>query len=261
MSLFEELAKLERQAEPFALCTVVNTIGSVPRSMGTKMVVFQNATIQGTIGGGELESKIIKVALSTLKSSESQLIKFEMGEDLQGKSRIVEVFIEPCVPKKILAVIGAGHVGRSVVYLATWLNFHVVLFDERKELCNPITAPGANEYVVCKISEIAAHHTISNVNYFVLTTKNSDEDIACLPKLLELKASYMGVIGSKVRWESTRQGLIQAGVNQARIETIHSPIGLNLGAETPEEIAVSIMAEIIATSNTISNRKLSEAKK
>lgn len=249
MSIYRALVELEEKNQLGALCTIVRSKGSTPRRSSSKMLVYADGSITGTVGGGELENRVIQVALEAMQSGQSRLLEYSMTDPQRGDPGVcggqLEVYVEPILPKPILAVLGAGHVGRAVVHLAKWLGFYVVVNDDRVELCNPEAIPGADEYHAVPMQELPGSFQITPWTYLVLTTRGSDVDIRGLPALLDTSAAYIGVIGSRRRWAVTRKFLLDAGVSEAALRRVRSPIGLELNAETPEEIAVSILAEII----------------
>ena len=155
------------------------------------------------------------------------------------------MFVEALRPNATLVVIGGGHVGKAVAHLASWLEFRVVVTDDRPEFATPEAVPGADEYIPCALSDLPGKMNINRETYLVLTTRGNSIDIEGLPGLLETPAAYIGVIGSRRRWETTAKELKEKGVSKEKIARITSPIGLELKAETPEEIAVSILAEIV----------------
>jgi xanthine dehydrogenase accessory factor len=157
----------------------------------------------------------------------------------------VEVFVEPILPPALIVVIGAGHVGKAVVHLAKWLGFRVAVSDDRAEFCNPETLPNADAYYPVPMAELTNQLKVTPQTYIVVTSRGSSVDAAGLPGLLDSNAAYIGVIGSKRRWLTTVKALKENGVAEEKITRVHSPMGLELNAETPEEIAVSIMAEIL----------------
>ena len=159
----------------------------------------------------------------------------------------VEIYMEPITPKPTLVVIGAGHVGQAVAHLAHWLGFRVVVSDDRPEFCDPEVIPEADEFFPCPLEELSDKFTITRSTFMVLTTRSVDIDVPGLPAILDSPAAYVGVIGSRRRWETARKQLEESGVQADQLERIQSPMGLDISAETPEEIAVSIMAEIIKT--------------
>jgi xanthine dehydrogenase accessory factor len=153
--------------------------------------------------------------------------------------------VEPIQPKPTLVLIGAGHVGKAVVHLAKWLGYWVVVNDDRAEFCTPETTPGGDVYLPVAMEDLPQHLEINPWTYLVLTTRGMNVDVEGLPRLLDTQAGYIGIIGSQRRWAMTRKNLKESGVPDEKLDRVHSPIGLELNAETPEEIAVSIMAEII----------------
>jgi xanthine dehydrogenase accessory factor len=157
----------------------------------------------------------------------------------------VEVFVEPILPSPILVVVGGGHVGKAVAHLAKWLGFRVAVSDDRAEFCTPEANPDADEFYPVPLAKLPSSLVITPQTFLVLTTRGSSVDVAGLPALLETQAGYIGVIGSRKRWNTTVKELQQHGITDDQLANIHSPIGLGIGAETPEEIAVSILAEIL----------------
>lgn len=248
-SIYQQIAELEDKNEPVALCTIVRSHGSTPRRAASKMLVFQDGKIQGSVGGGEIERKVITEAIHSLKTGHSVYLDYSLNGPERGDVGIcggqVEVFVEPIIPKPVLVVVGGGHVGKALVHLAHWLGFRVVVSDDRPEFCTPEAIPEADEYYPVPMDRLASQITITNRTYFVLTTRGVDVDVVCLPVLLDSPAAYIGVIGSRRRWSMTRKHLLEKGISDEILDQVHSPIGLELNAETPEEIAVSIMAQII----------------
>jgi xanthine dehydrogenase accessory factor len=157
----------------------------------------------------------------------------------------VEVFVEPILPPAMIVIIGAGHVGKAVVHLAKWLGFRVAVSDDRAEFCTPESVPGGDVYYPVEMSKLAEQLKINRQTYIVITSRGSNVDVPGLPSLLDSEAAYIGVIGSKRRWLTTVKELKEQGISEEKIARVHSPIGLELNAETPEEIAVSILAEIL----------------
>lgn len=254
MSIIQEIAECEKNGASVALCSIVSASGSTPRHAGSKMLVFPDGHISGTIGGGELEQLIIHNALESLDDGMTRLIPYDYinnnepnDQSLSGR---VEVFIDPIQPKVTLVVVGGGHIGQKVVSLAHWLGYRVIMSDAREGFCDSNKAPGADAYFCCKMSELPSKFNVNNRTYFVLTTQNAEVDIEGLPAILATTAPYIGVIGSKRRWEATKKGLLELGINPDRISCVRSPIGLELHAETPQEIAVSILSEIIMQANS-----------
>lgn len=247
--IYIALSKLKENNQSASLCTVTKSEGSTPRHVGSKMLVYEDGKFIGTVGGGELESRVIKAALQTLEDGKSQTLFYTMADPSRGDPGVcggqVEVFVEPIFPAPTLVVIGAGHVGKAVVHLAKWLEFRVVVSDDREEFCNPESVPNADEYYPVPMAELAKSMKITKQTYLVITSRGSGVDVSGLPTLLKSEAKYIGVIGSKRRWSVTAKALKEQGIQEELINKVHSPMGIELQAETPEEIAVSIMAEVL----------------
>ncbi len=247
-SIYQALAALEKERQPAALCTVIGASGSTPRHDASKMLVYPDGRILGTVGGGELERRVIQEALQALSDGRTRRLAYRMNDPQRGDPGVcggqVEVFVEPILPAPTLLVIGGGHVGKAVVHLGNWLGFHVILADDRPEFCNPQAVPGAREYLVVPPETIASHLTLDTRTWVVLTSRSLEVDVAALPGLLAAPTAYIGVIGSRRRWATTRKQLLAAGLSPADLDRIHAPIGLDIHAETPAEIALSILAEI-----------------
>jgi xanthine dehydrogenase accessory factor len=243
------LAKLAESGKTGVLCTIVKTTGSTPRKEGSKMLVFPDGTISGTVGGGEVESRVIQEAMDALSTGQSRIVGYDLVDPDQGDPGIcggrLEVFIDPLGKPDEIVVVGGGHVGKAVVHLAKWMGYRVALTDDREEFCRPETVPGADQYIHCKFKDLTDNLDINEGTAVVLATRNQQVDISGLPELLAKPVGYLGVISSKRRWKLTKDQLLESGVKKDVLNKIHAPIGLDIKAETPEEIAISIMAEII----------------
>lgn len=253
MNILNILNDAIQDGKPAALCTIVNSTGAVPRHAGSKMLVFVGGQTHGTVGGGEVEKLVYDAALESLQDGKTRLLNYDLVDVEHGDPGIcggsLEIFIEPYLREPTVVVIGAGHVGKAVVHLASWLGFKVIVSDDREELCKPENIPGADQYLPIPIEELSKQVEISTNTYLVLVTRSVDMDVAGLPFLLNTPALYIGLIGSDRRWQHTQEKLRAAGVNEISIRRIISPIGLDIHAETPREIAVSILSEIISQRN------------
>ena len=248
-SIFKALVELEAVSGAGVLCTVIGSQGSTPRNAGSKMLVYQDGSFIGTVGGGEVENRVLTEALAALEDGQARVLSYNMSDPNRGDPGIcggqLEVFLEPVLPRPLVVVIGAGHVGKAVAHLANWLGFRVAVSDDRSAFCTPDAVPAADEFYPLTMAELPDQLEITPWTCLVLTTRGADVDIAGLPALLDSSAAYIGVIGSKRRWHTTRTALLEQGISADALDRVHSPIGLELNAETPEEIAVSIMAEIL----------------
>ena len=248
-SVLSALAALEANGETAALCTIVREQGSVPRHAGSKMLVYPDGHVVGTVGGGEMESRVIRAAQAALQDGTTQLLSYQLVNPAAGDPGVcggeVEIFVEPIKPQPVLLIIGGGHVGRALVHLARWLGFQVALSDDRAEYCNAEWAPEAHSYWPVPVSELVERYPFNSQTYIVMPTRGMPLDVDALPRLLDKPHAYLGVIGSRRRWATALKRLEAAGLPPHRLAHVHAPMGLELNAETPEEIAVSVMAEII----------------
>lgn len=248
-SIYQALVEMEEKHQTGVLCTIVQSQGSTPRRTGSKMLVYPDGSIVGTIGGGEVESRVLHEALDSLRDGVPRMLPYSMVDPQRGDPGVcggqLEVFVEPILPAPTLLLIGGGHVGKAVAHLAKWLEFRVAVSDDRPEYCTPQAVPDADDFYPVPMAELPDQLEITSWTYMVLTTRGANVDIEGLPALLDSPAAYIGVIGSRRRWETTRKGLIENGIDKDLVDRVRSPIGLELNAETPKEIAVSIMAEIL----------------
>ncbi|MEW6030485.1 MAG: XdhC family protein [Chloroflexota bacterium] len=263
-SIYQALSELEKNNESAALCTVTKSEGSTPRHVGSKMLVFPDGRFIGTVGGGDLEHRVMDEAWMALAEGQPRLLHYNMSDPSRGDPGVcggqVEVFVEPILPPPMVVVIGAGHVGKAVVHLAKWLGFRVAVSDDRAEFCTPESTPGADAYYPVEMGKLTEQLKVTRQTYIVVTSRGSNVDAEGLPSLLESNAAYIGVIGSKRRWATTVKALKEKGVADKLIQRVHSPMGLELQAETPEEIAVSIMAEILMVRDKGSGKPMKATK-
>jgi len=248
-SIYQALSEIENNNGSAALCTVTRSEGSTPRHVGSKMLVYPDGHFIGTVGGGDLEHRVLDEAWMAMSDGQPRYLHYNMADPSRGDPGVcggtVEVFVEPILPAPTLVVIGGGHVGKAVAHLAKWLDFRVAVTDDRPEFLTPEANPNADAFYECKMEDLPEELKINNQTYLVLTTRGVVVDAPGLPPLLESDAAYIGVIGSKRRWKMTVDKLKEMGISEEKIARVHSPIGLELQAETPEQIAVSIMAEIL----------------
>jgi xanthine dehydrogenase accessory factor len=213
------------------------------------MLIFANGDTEGTIGGGELEFRVSEAARRVIEKGRLERLTYEFRDPAEGDVGVcggeMEVLVEPIKPPATVVVVGAGHVGQAVAHLAKWLGFHVIVVDDRPDFASPEIVPGADETVVASMSEISERVSLHADSYLLLTTRGVAIDVEALPVLLESPAGYIGVIGSRRRWQITAEALREHGIADELIGRVRSPMGLELNAETPEEIALSMMAEIV----------------
>ena len=247
--ILSKLVAAQAAGAAVVLATVVKARGSVPRHAGAKMLVYEDGRTSGTIGGGEMESRVIEEARDALLDGQTRMLPYSLVEPDRGDPGVcggeVEIYLEPYLPPATLFIVGCGHVGRALADLGHWLGYRVVVTDDRAELATPEHIAHADVYLPGTIEEALAANPITRNTYVALVTRNVMIDRQVLPELVDSAAPYIGIMGSKRRWAETKRLLQNAGLGESNLQRFHSPLGLELNAETPEEIAVSIMAEII----------------
>lgn len=248
-AVYEAILEAQQTGEPAALATVIAVSGSVPRHVGSKMLIRPDASFVGTVGGGAMESRVIAEALLVLQDGQARRPTYALNDIGAGDPGIcggtLEVFIEPIAVAPTLVVIGVGHVGKALAELGKWAGFRVIVSDDRAEYCNPQFIPQMDGYVLCKPGEVAQQVKMHAQTYVAAVTRGLPVDIHLIPALLTTNAPYIGLIGSRRRWALTIKALKEQGVSDDLLRRVRAPIGLELEAETPKEIAVSIIAEII----------------
>ncbi len=249
-AVFEAALAAQSEGRPAALATVIRSQGSVPRQAGSKMLVWPDGNIVGTVGGGEMEARVIQAAQEALRDGQTRLLRYDLADLPSGDAGIcggtVEVFVEPLLPVPTVLVIGCGHVGRAVAELAKWMGFRVIVSDDRPGYATPEQVPGMDGYVEAPPAEIVGQVPITAMTCIAAVTRGLVIDKALIPALLATEAPYIGLIGSRRRWALTAQALAdEQGISPADLARVRAPVGLEIGAETPREIALSILAEIV----------------
>jgi xanthine dehydrogenase accessory factor len=213
------------------------------------MIIFPKGNFEGTIGGGEVENLVIQAGQEALKDGRTRLLHYNFRDPEHGDPGVcggeMDVYIEPVQPKPTLLIFGMGHVGKAIAHLGSWLGFRVIAADDRAEFVSEESIPDVDQRIHCAIGDLPNHIEFTEQTFVVLATRDVTIDVAGLPTLLETPAAYIGVIGSRRRWETTAHQLQANGIPEDEILRVTSPMGLEIHAETPEEIALSILAEIV----------------
>ncbi|MBI5303443.1 MAG: XdhC family protein [Chloroflexi bacterium] len=247
--VFHALMDALQNNQLVALATVVKTRGASPREPGAKMLVYPDGKFVGTIGGGEMELRVIAEARVAIREGKARCLDLDLqnhaGGNLDDERGEMDVFIEPLTHALTLVIVGAGHVGAAVAALARSLGFYIVVLDDRPEFVTPEKFPCADERIAGDLVQKIAALDLTPQTYVVLVTRAHALDPALLGALVEKDVAYIGMLGSDRRAQTAKNALKQRGVSDAALARVHAPIGIEINAETPQEIAVSIMAEII----------------
>ncbi|MEZ5290443.1 MAG: XdhC/CoxI family protein [Vicinamibacterales bacterium] len=249
--VFAALGEAMKRAEDVALVTIVATNGSTPQRVGAKMLVYSDGRTVGTIGGGCYESDAFWKARAALESRKATRVKYELDDDFAQENGLVcggqmEVFIEPIEPPPAVYVIGAGHVGYYLGRMAAEAGFGVHVVDDREAFASRERFPDAAEVVADDIPTWLGAAALPPSAYVVIVTRGHRHDLDALRAVVNRDLRYVGLIGSRAKVARVYEALVEEGVDPARLDRVHAPIGLDLGAVTPQEIAVSIVAELIA---------------
>jgi xanthine dehydrogenase accessory factor len=248
-SLLRELVAAVDAREPVVVATVVETHRAVPRHAGCKMLVHADGRCSGSVGGGEMEARVLAEAKEAMADGRPRLLRYSFLDPGAGDPGAcggdAAVSIEPYLPEPTVLVVGCGHVGRAVVELADWLGLRVVAVDDRAELLAEPLVPGADLRLPGAPTEALTALGSVDGMFAVLATRDTEVDVEWLPSLLAGGARWIGVIGSRRRWRRTRSELAAHGESSEELDRIASPIGLDIHAETPREIAVAIIGQII----------------
>jgi xanthine dehydrogenase accessory factor len=249
--LYLKMAELGERGVPFVLATVVEVKGSSPRGVGTKMLVLADGLTVETIGGGALEKQVIADALDCMSAGLTRMEQYELrkeGEHALGTvcGGEATVFLELNNPDPTLLMIGAGHVGQRLCPCAKLLDFRVVVVDSRPEMVTAERFPQADELICGDPGKVAELFSIGPTTHVVIATHGHVHDKAALSSVVASNAAYIGMIGSNSKVRTVFGELAAEGVDSALLERVHSPVGLDIGAETPAELALCIMAEIVA---------------
>lgn len=253
-SIYDEIKKSIENERKAALCIVTSVKGSTPRKQGAKMIVYENSQIFGTIGGGELEKKVIENALDVIKSHVPAVFKHDLlhqhGMCCGGT---VEIYIEPIMNKKKLYIFGSGHTGQALAGFAVNFEFDIFVIDERKEYLDALAVDGINKMNLEHHKALRALPFDNNV-FIVIVTHSHQIDRDILAYCIKKPFAYLGMIGSERKVKVTRKMFIEGNIGTVEeLDKVHMPIGMDISAETPEEIAISILGEIIKVKNKVLN--------
>jgi xanthine dehydrogenase accessory factor len=256
MNIYEEIVKLQREGRSGAVATIVNSRGSIPSFQSAKMLIRDDGSIAGTIGGGCVEAEVWQAAREVIASEKPRTLSFDLNQDPKYDTGLVcggtlEIFIEPVLPVPLLYIFGAGHVAISLFKVARNAGFDCIVIDDREAYASAERFPGAQQIIAKDFDEALKDLTPVESSYIVIATRGHRDDMRILRWAVQTPARYIGMVGSKrkaitVFRELTREGL-NPGLRPDLFDRVHSPVGLDIGAITPEEIAVSIVAELVAT--------------
>jgi xanthine dehydrogenase accessory factor len=251
MDIYEEIVRLRQEGRRGAIATIVNVRGSIPSFKTAKMLVRDDGSIFGTIGGGCVEADVWQAAREVMELEKPRTVTFNLNQDPKYDTGLVcggtlDIFIEPVLPPALLYIFGAGHVAVNLYRVASNAGFEVIVIDDRESYANRERFPEAQKVFAEDFDQAMAKLTPSESSYIVIVTRGHRDDMRCLRWAVQTPARYIGMIGSKRKTIAIYKELVKEGVASELFKRVHAPVGLDIGAVTPEEIAVSITAELIA---------------
>ncbi len=247
MEIYEEIVRLKKLGRASALATIVESRGSSPQKQGAKMLVRDDGTILGTLGGGCIEADVAAYARMAMQDGQPRTVPFELNEKEGGLvcGGALTVYIEPVIADPRLVILGAGHVGKALAKLARFAGFQVTVADDRAQFANRDNIPDAHELVVSEFPGVFSRIPVDRGTCLVIATRGHNHDFEAVQAALGTEAGYIGLLGSRRKKGILINTLKAAGFTQSDIGRVVIPVGLPIGSVTPEEIAVSIMAQII----------------
>ena len=248
--IYEEIVRIRNEGDKAALATVVQDKGSTPRSRGSKMLVRSDGSFIGTIGGGCLEAEVWEAAMKVIKEETPQMLDFDLTGRKETKEGLIcggimKILVEPIISRPKIYIFGAGHIGFAISKIAKMTGFKIAVIDDRPAYANIEKFPDADEFFVDDPAMVVPKLGISKNSYIIIACRGHLEDQQVLEQVIKKPAAYIGMLGSRKKTKTVFSSLKESGITQKMLEEIHAPIGLPIATETPEEIAVSIMAEII----------------
>ena len=251
MDIYEEIVKLRHDGRRGAVATIVNVRGSIPSFKTAKMLVRDDGSIVGTIGGGCVEAEVWQAAREVMESEKPRTLTFNLNQDPKYDTGLVcggtlEIFVEPVLPPAPLYIFGAGHVAFNLYRVAQIAGFEVTVVDDRESYANRERFPEAKDVIAGDFEQVMAKLSPGESSYIVITTRGHRDDMRVLRWAVQTQARYIGMIGSKRKTIEIFRQLTEEGLSPQLFERVHAPVGLDIGAGTPEEIAVAITAELIA---------------
>jgi xanthine dehydrogenase accessory factor len=249
-SVYREVDEALERGEAVALVTILKTQGSTPQKAGAKMVVGRDGRLRGTVGGGCVEADVLWRARQAIEKRKCEILDYDYNADEEENGLIcggkVTVFIEPILPAPRLFIVGAGHVAMPLSRIAKIAGFEVVVLDDRIKYANRERFPEADVVEAGPIEDLVRKFTYGDNAYVVIVTRGHTSDEEALRAFIAHDTAYLGLIGSVTKAEKILGRLEKDGVPRQRLDEVRSPMGLDLGGNSPGEIALSIVAELLA---------------
>jgi xanthine dehydrogenase accessory factor len=262
--LYEEIVELRHKGIRAALATIIAHRGATPRKDSAKMLFYEDGRQKGSIGGGTMEAEVGREARNIIESGKPELLTFDLRNIDPEESALVcggsmQVYVEPIFPDPALVIFGAGHVSKAVADAAKQVGFKIEIVDDRAKYANPERFPTADVFYVDSWEESVKKLAVTSSTCLFIATRGHQFDLTCLRFAVQSPAGYIGMLGSRKKAKTLFDLLQKEGLDPSRFERVSVPIGIDIGSETPEEIAVSIVAELIAFQKNRDVRRMKDA--
>ncbi|MDW7669232.1 MAG: XdhC/CoxI family protein [Bacillota bacterium] len=260
MSIFKKIYELEKENKTFAIATLIETDGSTPRNDTAKMIITSEGVTYGTVGGGAMEQAVIKESLKCIKENKTEILDYNLDGSGRDNLKMIcggkaKVFIDVINAEPLILLVGGGHINLAISKYIDILNYRYVVIDNLEKIANENRFPNAFKIINKDFIEGIEELKLDEKYIVIVATRGHEHDYECIEKVLETDVSYIGMIGSKKKVATTFKRLAQNGYKD-KIGRIYAPIGLDIGTETPEEIALSIVAEILKVKSESTGKSL-----
>jgi len=251
MDVFDELLRLRNLGQKCALATIVQVRGSIPGFQAAKLLVREDGSMVGTIGGGCVEAEVWNAAREVMETGKPRNMSFSLGQDAAYDNGLIcggqlEVFVECIAPQPSALIFGGGHISKSLAKVLDLAGFRVSVIDNREAFANKVRFPEAAEVYAAEYEDVFPMLATSESTYVVIVTRGHRDDMRVLRWAVNTPARYIAMIGSRRKTISVVKELEKEGISRSAFEKVSAPMGLEIGAVSPEEIAISVAAEMIA---------------
>jgi len=251
VDVYEELLRLRKLGQKCAIATIVRVRGSIPSYESAKLLVREDGSMIGTIGGGCVEAEVWTAAREAIDTEQPRHLSFNLGQDAAYDNGLIcggqlDVFVEPVLPAPGAFIFGAGHISKSISKVANLAGFSTTIVDDRDSFANRERFPEASEVYAAEYEDVFGKLPVNEASYVIIVTRGHRDDMRVLRWAVGTPARYIAMIGSKRKAIGVIQELEKEGISHDRFERVFAPMGLEIGAISPEEIAVSVVAEMIA---------------
>ncbi len=251
VDLYDELCRLRRLGQKCAVATIVRVNGSIPSYQSAKLLVREDGSILGTIGGGCVEAEVWNAAREVIETERSRSLDFNLGQDVAYDNGLIcggqlTIFVEPVIPQPRAIIFGAGHISKSICTFASAAGFAATVIDDRETYANRDRFPDADEVIAGEYENVFPRLSVNHTAYIVIVTRGHRDDMRVLRWAVDQPARYIAMVGSRRKVLNVVREFEKEGVPRDAFERIQAPMGLEIGAISPEEIAISVVAEMIA---------------